>query len=75
MGAAFGLATALSRSAPPVPDVVPGRVDPAQALTGYAAPARPLRAGDWLTLWRSGLAVADRRRRRSSASTSPASSG
>ena len=35
MGAAFGLGTALSRSAPPVPDLVPGRVDPAQALTGY----------------------------------------
>ena len=52
MGAAFGLATALSRSAPPVPDVVPGRVDPAEALTGYAAPTRPLQPADWLTLWR-----------------------
>jgi len=52
MGAAFGLGTALSRSAPPVPDVVPGRVDPAQALTGYAAPTHPLRPADWLTLWR-----------------------
>ena len=52
MGAAFGLATALSRSAPPVPDLVPGRVDPAQALTGYSAPTHPLRPVDWLTLWR-----------------------
>ena len=38
---------------PPVPDVTPDRVDAGPALTGYAAPARPLRAGDWLTLWRS----------------------
>jgi len=51
MGAAFGLATALSRSAPPVPDVVQAEADPVQALTGYAAPPRALRAGDWLTLW------------------------
>jgi cytochrome c oxidase assembly factor CtaG/putative copper export protein len=51
MGAAFGLATALSRSAPPVPDLVQGKADPVQALTGYAAPPRALRAGDWLTLW------------------------
>ncbi len=51
MGAAFGLATALSRSAPPVPDLVQGRADPVQALTGYPAPSRALHAGDWLTLW------------------------
>jgi putative copper resistance protein D len=35
-----------------VPDLVPGRVDPAQALTGYSAPTHPLRPIDWLTLWR-----------------------
>ena len=64
MGAAFGLATALSRSAPPVPDVVQGRVDPVQALTGYAAPPRALQPADWLTLWQVGLALADRRGRR-----------
>jgi len=52
MGAAFGLGTALSRSAPPPAPtsfVSPG---PAFALTGYRAPAGPLSGGDWLTVWR-----------------------
>jgi cytochrome c oxidase assembly factor CtaG/putative copper export protein len=52
MGAAFGLGTALSRSAAPSPPtsfVSPG---PAFALTGYRAPASPLSGGDWLTVWR-----------------------
>ena len=50
MGVAMGFATALARTAPPVPEaVVP--VDTAQSLTGYPAPAAP--AGlSWLTTWR-----------------------
>jgi len=52
MGAAFGLGTALSRSAPPSAPtsfVSPG---PAFALTGYRAPAGPLSGSDWFTVWR-----------------------
>jgi putative copper resistance protein D len=51
MGAAFGLGTALSRSAPPGAEV-PLSADPAYALTGYPAPAGPLTAVGWLTVWR-----------------------
>ncbi len=52
MGAAFALGTALSRSAPPVPDMPVVSADPAYALTGYPAPAGPLSGTEWLTEWR-----------------------
>jgi cytochrome c oxidase assembly factor CtaG/putative copper export protein len=51
MGAAFGLATALSRSAPPAPQVAQGDVTPVQSLTGYPPPA-PLTSASWFTVWR-----------------------
>ena len=50
MGLAFGVATALARSQPPVPETVPG-ASPALALTGYPAPPAPT-ALSWLTAWR-----------------------
>ena len=50
MGAAFALGTALSRSAPPVVDLV--SADPASALTGYPAPAGQLTSSGWFTVWR-----------------------
>ena len=52
MSAAFALGTALSRSAPPVPDTPVVSPDPAYALTGYPAPAGPLSGSDWFTVWR-----------------------
>ena len=52
MSAAFALGTALSRSAPPVPDTPVVSPDPAYALTGYPAPAGPLAGSDWFTVWR-----------------------
>src|SRR5664280_1209168 len=52
MGAAFALGAALSRSAPPVAGVPIASADPAYALTGYPAPAGPLTAVEWFTLWR-----------------------
>ena len=52
MGAAFALGAALSRSAPPVAGVPIASADPAYALTGYPAPAGPLTAVQWFTLWR-----------------------
>src|SRR5664280_1724420 len=52
MGAAFALGAALSRSAPPVAGVPIVAADPAYALTGYPAPAGPLTALGWLTVWR-----------------------
>ena len=50
MGAAVGIATALSRTAPPVPET---ERDPsaALALTGFPAPPAPS-AMSWLTAWR-----------------------
>lgn len=50
MALAFGAATALARTAPPVPEIT---ADPtvALALTGYPAPAEPT-ALSWLTAWR-----------------------
>jgi putative copper resistance protein D len=50
MGLAFGVASALSRSEPPVPETVPNP-SPALALTGYPAPPMPT-ALSWLTAWR-----------------------
>src|SRR5674476_218879 len=52
MGAAFALGTALSRSAPPVPNTPAVTTDAAYSLTGYPAPAGPLLGSDWLTVWR-----------------------
>jgi len=52
MSAAFALGTALSHSAPPVPDTPVVSPDPAYALTGYPAPAGPLSGSDWFTIWR-----------------------
>ena len=50
MGAAVGIATALARTAPPVPEA---ESDPsaALALTGFPAPPAPT-AMSWLTAWR-----------------------
>jgi putative copper resistance protein D len=61
MGVAVGVAVALSRSAPPVPDEALPDASPAFSLTGYPAPPR-LEASSWLTTWRTdwlwlGLAV------------------
>ncbi|MDN5796643.1 MAG: cytochrome c oxidase assembly protein, partial [Intrasporangium sp.] len=50
MGATFGVATALARSAPPVPEVVPNP-SAVLALSGFPAPATPS-ALSWLTAWR-----------------------
>lgn len=50
MGLAFGVATALARSEPPVPETV-SDPSPALSLTGYPAPAAPT-ALSWLTAWR-----------------------
>ena len=52
MGAAFGLATALSRSAPPVPQAAEGAVSPALSLTGYPAPRLPMPPDAWWAVWR-----------------------
>ena len=50
MGLTFGVATALSRSAPPVPQITPNP-SIALALTGFPAPPAPT-AMSWLTAWR-----------------------
>ena len=52
MGIAVGVAVALSRSAPPVPDEALPDASPAFSLTGYPAPPR-LEASSWLTTWRT----------------------
>lgn len=51
MGAAFGLGAALSRSAPPAAVSAPG-ASATQSLSGYPAPAGPLSAWGWITVWR-----------------------
>src|SRR6185437_1031193 len=51
MGVAIGIAVALARSAPPVPDKPLGDITPAQTLTGYPLPPA-LTALRWLTVWR-----------------------
>ncbi len=50
MGLAIGLAAALARSAPPIPDALP---DPSRilALTGFPDPG-PMSSADWITAWR-----------------------
>ncbi len=51
MGVAVGLAVALARTAPPVPEV--STVDSsAERLSGYSAPLVPLDGTGWLTTWR-----------------------
>lgn len=50
MGLTFGVATALARSAPPVPGTTPNP-STALALTGFPAPPAPT-AMSWLTAWR-----------------------
>lgn len=47
-GATMGIASALSNTAPPVPDTVPQDVSPAEAITGAPVPAEPTLAG-WVT--------------------------
>lgn len=49
MGLAVGVATALARSEPPVPETV-ADPSPALALTGFPAPPAPT-AMSWLTAW------------------------
>jgi cytochrome c oxidase assembly factor CtaG/putative copper export protein len=51
MSVAIGIAVALSRSAPPVPDVPEGLISPAQTLTGYPMPPA-LTAVRWVSQWR-----------------------
>lgn len=51
MGVAVGVAVALARSAPPVPDTPVAEPSPAEVLTGYPAPD-PLTAAGWFTTWR-----------------------
>ncbi len=50
MGLAFGVATALARSQPPVPETTPDP-SPALAVTGFPAPPAPTSLS-WLTAWR-----------------------
>lgn len=50
MAFAFGVATALARSEPPVPETVPNP-SAALALTGFPVPPAPT-AMSWLTAWR-----------------------
>ena len=51
MGFAVGVAVALARSAPPVPETPLAEPTPAEVLTGYAAPG-PLTGAAWFTTWR-----------------------
>ena len=52
MSGAVALGTALSRSAPPVPDTPVVSSDAAYSLTGFPAPAGPLSGSGWFTVWR-----------------------
>ena len=52
MAAAFGVAAALTRSAPPVPELPGAELSPAFSLTGYPPPEGPLTSTGWLTAWR-----------------------
>ena len=51
MGVAVGVAVALARSAPPVPDTPVAEPTPAEVLTGYPAPGA-LTPAAWFTTWR-----------------------
>jgi putative copper resistance protein D len=52
MGFATGVAVALTRSAPPVPDEPIADPTPAEIFTGYPAPG-PLTSSAWFTTWRT----------------------
>lgn len=54
MGVAIGFAAALSRSAPPVPEVPPPLPTLAQSITGYPMPPEPS-ALRWLDQWQPDL--------------------
>ncbi|MDN5754819.1 MAG: bifunctional copper resistance protein CopD/cytochrome c oxidase assembly protein, partial [Micrococcaceae bacterium] len=51
MAATMAVATALSRTAPPVPEELPPEATPARILTGYDLPPE-LTGSSWLTVWR-----------------------
>ncbi|MCD1146086.1 bifunctional copper resistance protein CopD/cytochrome c oxidase assembly protein [Kocuria sp. LUK] len=51
MGAVMGLAVALSRTAPPVPETIAPDASPALILTWYELPPEPT-AASWFTTWR-----------------------
>ncbi|MFI3892795.1 cytochrome c oxidase assembly protein [Kocuria rhizophila] len=51
MGLLMGIATALSRTAPPVPEELEPDASPARVLTWYELPPEPTLA-NWFTLWR-----------------------
>jgi putative copper resistance protein D len=51
MGAVMGLAVALSRTAPPVPEELAPDASPALILTWYELPPEPT-AASWFTTWR-----------------------
>jgi cytochrome c oxidase assembly factor CtaG/putative copper export protein len=51
MGAVMGVAVALSRTAPPVPEELAPDASPAMVLTGYELPPEPT-AASWFTTWR-----------------------
>lgn len=51
MAAVMALGTALSRTAPPVPEELPPKATPARILTGYDLPPE-LTSSSWLTVWR-----------------------
>ena len=55
MGAAFGIATALSRSAPPVPEDFPDPT-PTLQITGFPAPPDPATTA-WWEVWRADWLV------------------
>ncbi|MEX3600414.1 cytochrome c oxidase assembly protein [Kocuria carniphila] len=51
MGLLMGIASALSRTAPPVPEEMPTDASPARLLTWYELPPEPTFAS-WFTTWR-----------------------
>lgn len=51
MSGTIGIAVALSRSAPPVPEIIRPDASPARLLTGYDLPPELL-PGRWLDIWR-----------------------
>ncbi len=51
MGAVMGVAVALSRTAPPVPEEIAADATPAEILTWYPLPPEPT-AASWFTTWR-----------------------
>lgn len=51
MASTMAVATALSRTQPPIPEVLPPEATPARILTGYDLPPE-LVPSSWLTVWR-----------------------